>query len=93
MVSQLTKQFNATGKCVGNNVRGVNFSDLWPIDLELSTDSRQVGLDRMGLDMVAHVNNIEAEHISSGLDSISKVSSMVFQVVDTLGIFFLVEAV
>ena len=43
--------------------------------------------------MMTHVNNIEAEHISSGLDSISKVSSMVFQVVDTLGIFFLVEAV
>src|SRR6266436_1605989 len=37
-----------------------NFANFWPIDFKLSADSRQIGFDGMGLDVVAHVNNVEA---------------------------------
>ena len=46
----------------------MDFANFRPIELKLGADSREVGFHRSGLDVVAHVNNVEAKHIWCGLD-------------------------
>ena len=41
---------------------------MWEVSLKLVADAREVGVDRVWLDMVAHENDIEAEGVFSGID-------------------------
>ena len=56
----LTKEFDAASEGTGDDVGRMDFPNFRPVELELRADAREVGFDRSWLDVVAHVNNVEA---------------------------------
>ena len=56
----LTEEFDATSESASDNAGGADLPDFWPGHLELGTDSRQVGFNGPGLDVMTHVDNVKA---------------------------------
>ncbi len=57
---RLTEEFDAASKGAGDNAGRTDFPNFRPVELELGADAGEVGFDRSRLDVVAHVNNVEA---------------------------------
>ena len=57
---RVTKEFDAASEGVGDNAGRMDFPNFRPVELKLGADVREIGFDRSQLDVVAHVNNVEA---------------------------------
>ncbi len=57
---QLTKEFDAASKGAGDDAGRTDFPNFRPVELKLGADAGEIGFDRSWLDVVAHVNNVEA---------------------------------
>ena len=56
----------AASKCSGDKVVVTVLSDIRIKWFKLIADSREVGINRCGFDMVCHINRVEAESIRVG---------------------------
>ncbi len=65
---RLTEEFDTASQGANDDPGRANFPDLWPIELKLSADPGQVGFHGSGLDVVAHVNDVEAKCIWCGFN-------------------------
>ena len=60
MICQLTEEFDAASKGAGDDAGRTDFPNFRPVELKLRADAGEIGFDRLQLDVVAHVNDVEA---------------------------------